>query len=80
MERVTASMDHDTLSEIRSIAGSRGVSRFLETAARERLTRLRLLGLLDDLDARHGAASPELRREIALDARRIFRRKIRRRR
>jgi hypothetical protein len=33
MERVTATMDEETLSRIRRIAGSRGVSRFLAIAA-----------------------------------------------
>lgn len=74
MERVTATIDDRTMAEIRRVAGPRGVSSFLATAARERLSRLALLGLLDELDARHGSASPAVRTEIARDARRIFRR------
>jgi hypothetical protein len=77
MERVTASIDDETLREIREVAGPRGVSAFLQTAARERLTRLRLLGLLDELDAKHGAPSAKVARAVAKDATRIFRRRSR---
>ena len=74
MERVTASFDAETLRAIRRVAGPRGVSRFLQVAARERLARLRLLGLLDALDRKHGAPSAEVRAEVEAEARRIFRR------
>jgi hypothetical protein len=74
MERVTATIDEETLARIRRVSGSRGVSRFLNIAARERLARLELLGLLDELDAKHGAPTRAVRTAIARDARRIFRR------
>jgi hypothetical protein len=73
MERVTATIDEHTLSAIRRIAGPRGVSAFLETAARERLARLRLLGLLDELDAKYGAPSAAMKRQVAKQAKRVFR-------
>ena len=73
MERVTATLDEQTLAKIRHVAGPRGVSSFLNEAARERLARLELRGLLDELDAKHGAAPAAVRAEIARDARRIFR-------
>jgi hypothetical protein len=73
MERVTATLDEETLAKIRHVAGPRGVSSFLNEAARERLARLELRGLLDELDAKHGAAPRSVRAEIARDARRIFR-------
>ena len=72
MERVTASIDGETLAEIRELAGPRGVSAFLQTAARERLMRLRLLGLLDELDAKHGAPTSRVKRAVAADAAGIF--------
>ena len=75
MERVTATIDQHTLTRIRRLAGPRGVSRFLAVAAQERLARLELLGLLDELDAKHGPSSEAVRAEVARDARRIFRRK-----
>jgi len=75
VERVTATIDEHTLAQIRRAAGARGVSSFLATAAKERLARLELLGLLDDLDAKHGAPSAAVRTEVARDARRIFRRR-----
>ena len=73
MERVTATIDAHTLTEIRRVAGPRGVSSFLAVAAKERLARLELLGLLDDLDAKHGEPSASLRADVARDARRLFR-------
>jgi hypothetical protein len=72
MARVTATLDGETLAQIRHVAGLRGVSSFLNPAARERLARLELTGLLDELDAKHVAAPPFVRVEIARDARRIF--------
>lgn len=74
MERVTATMDAETLGAIRRVAGRRGVSSFLQIAARERLARLQLLTLLDEVDAAHGAPTDAIRAEVDADARRIFRR------
>jgi hypothetical protein len=74
MDRVTASFDRKTIQEIRRVAGRRGVSAFLQVAAKERLVRLRELALLDDLDARYGAPTAAVRREVDAEARRIFRR------
>ncbi len=73
MERVTATFDEETLAKIKRVAGPRGVSSFLNEAARDRLARLELRGLLDELDAKHGKAPEAIRVEIARDARRIFR-------
>jgi hypothetical protein len=72
MERVTASFDKKTLREIRKVAGRRGVSAFLQTAAKERLARLKELALLDELDAAHGAPAAAVRTEVEKKARRIF--------
>jgi hypothetical protein len=72
MERVTATIDGRTLAQIKRVAGPRGVSKFLAAAAKERLARLELLGLLDELDAKHGKPSAQVRAEVARDARRIF--------
>jgi hypothetical protein len=49
------------------------VSNFLNVAARERLARLELHGLLDELDAKHGPVPRAVRKEIARDAKRSFR-------
>jgi len=75
MERITTTIDGETLAAIRELAGPRGVSSFLQAAARERLMRLRLLGLLDELDSRYGKPSAATRKAVARDARRVFRRK-----
>ncbi len=74
MERVTATLDQATLDQIRQVAGPRGVSSFLNQAARERLARLELQGLLEELDAKHGAAPATVRADVARQAKRIFRR------
>ncbi len=72
MERITATIDAHTLTQIRRVAGPRGVSSFLAIAAKERLARLELLGLLDDLDAKHGPVSAATHADVARDARRVF--------
>lgn len=72
MERITTTIEDHTLAAIREIAGPRGVSAFLQAAAEERLARLQILGLLDDLEAQHGAAPASVRRAIAEDAGRVF--------
>jgi hypothetical protein len=77
MERVTATFDKETLRAIRKVAGRRGVSRFLQLAARERLARLEVLALLDDLDAKHGPVPDEIADEVERDAARVFRSKRR---
>jgi hypothetical protein len=74
MERITASFDKDTLAAIRKVAGPRGVSAFLQSAARARLVHLKLVETLNDLDDQYGAPDPALQREIAADAKRIFKR------
>lgn len=70
---MTTTIDSETLREIRRIAGKRGVSRFLQAAARERLARIRTLGLLDELDAQYGAPSSELKAEVDAEMRKLFR-------
>ena len=77
MERITATFDAETVAAMRRVAGKRGVSAFLQEAARERLARLELLDLLDDLDAKHGAPSAAVIAEVDREAERIFgRRKV----
>jgi hypothetical protein len=72
MERITTTMDEETLREIRRIAGKRGVSRFLHEAAKERLARLHTLALLDELDERYGKPSEALQAEVDADMRAFF--------
>ena len=72
MERVTATIDEETLIAIRRVAGRRGVSAFLQIAARERLARLRILSLLDELDSAHGA--PSDRGQVSIGVRNPMRR------
>lgn len=72
MERITATFDARTAAAIRRAAGERGVSAFLQEAARERLARLELLQILDDLDARYGAPDADVAREVDREAEAIF--------
>jgi hypothetical protein len=72
MKRITATSDEDTLARIRQAAGPRGVSSFLNEAARENLARLELRGPLDELEAKHEYVPAGVRGDIAREARRIF--------
>jgi hypothetical protein len=72
MERITATFDAATVAAIRRVAGKRGVSAFLQEAARERLARLEVLELLDELDEKHGAPSPAVMAEVDREAERVF--------
>jgi hypothetical protein len=64
MDRVTATFDRKTLKEIRRVAGRRGVSAFLQVAARERLARMKQLALVDELDRKYGAPSEAVKRDV----------------
>lgn len=72
MARFTATFDPETLAAIRRVVGPRGVSSFLQTAANERLVRLQVLEVLDDLDAKHGPPSAEVTADVDRDARAHF--------
>jgi hypothetical protein len=72
MERVTATIDSQTLARIKRVAGKRGVSAFIAAAAKARLARLELLGYLDELDKKFGAVPEKVRRKVDRDMRRIF--------
>jgi hypothetical protein len=72
MERITATFDKKTAAAIRRVAGKRGVSAFLQEAAREHLARLEILELLDDLNARYGAPTPEERAAVERELDALF--------
>jgi len=59
IEKVSASLDTDVMEEVRAMVGPRGVSAFLNQAAREKLQHDRILALLDELDEKHGPPSPQ---------------------
>ena len=65
-------MDHPDFVEIRKEMRRQKLSGFLNRAMGRRLHRRRILRLLDELDAKYGAPSPELMAEIEADAKRIF--------
>jgi hypothetical protein len=72
VERITATFDAATAAAMRRVAGARGVSAFLQEAARERLARLEVLELLDELDAKHGAPSAAVMAEVDREAEKVF--------
>lgn len=78
MDRISATFDRKTLQAIRRMAGPRGVSSFLQVAARERLVRLELLAMLEVLDDKYGPVPDDVRDEVARDAGDIFNRRRRR--
>ena len=61
-EKVSATLDRETLNEIRKMVGPRRVSSFLSQAAKEKLQRARILAYLDELDAKHGTVKERTRR------------------
>jgi len=72
MERITVTIEARHLARIRQVAGTRGVSRFVNEAVARHLARQEILGMLDELDAKYGVPSAELEAEIDREARRFF--------
>jgi hypothetical protein len=61
-QKVSATLDDDIVDEIRKTVGPRGFSRFLSEAARDRLQRMRILALLDEMDAKQGPPDARARK------------------
>jgi hypothetical protein len=72
VERVTISIDKQTLNWIKQVAGRRGVSKFLAEAARKQLWRARVIKLLDELDEKYGKPTKAEKDAIYADMRKIF--------
>lgn len=72
VERVTITIDKATLARIRQIAGSRGVSKFIADAARERAGQSEILEMLNELDAKYGRVPPHVLAATDRDMRKIF--------
>ena len=71
-ERVTATIDAEIMGRIRRIVGARGVSKFLEEAARDKLANEDLLTLLDELDAKYGKPTKAQVLRIDREMRKFF--------
>lgn len=69
---MTITIDKATLARIRQITGSRGVSKFIADAARERAGRNEIIALLDELDEKYGPVPPEMYAATDRDMRKIF--------
>src|SRR6266567_8024152 len=72
VERITISIDKQTLKWIKEVAGSRGVSKFLTQAARKQLARARLIAWLDEKDEKYGRSTKAERARTYADMRKIF--------
>lgn len=71
VERITISIDKQTLNWIKEVAGRRGVSKFLTEAARKQLARARMIALLDELDEKYGRSTKAERARIYRDMRKL---------
>ena len=69
---MTVTIDKKTLDSIKRIAGPRGVSRFLASAAKEKLGRFEILHVLDELNAKYGGSTPAEKARIDREMRQIF--------
>lgn len=61
----SVTLDVDVDAELTKRFGEGSRSRFLNQAARDLLLRVRMLEVLDRMDAQHGEPSPEVEREVA---------------
>lgn len=65
MEKISATLEHDVVEEIRHNVGPRQVSAFLNEAAREKLQRRRIQEYLREVYEEHGQPDEAGRREAA---------------
>lgn len=69
---MTITIDKATLARIRRVAGSRGVSKFIADAARERAGRNELFEYFDELDDKYGPVPLKVYAAVDRDMRKIF--------
>lgn len=72
-ERVTATYDAELIAAVRQLVGARQVSAFLNEAVREKLAKIRLLQLIDELDAKYGAPTPAEMAAVSAEAEELLR-------
>jgi hypothetical protein len=71
VERITITIDKETLKKIRAVAGPRGVSKFISQAAQESIGRHALFAWFDEMEAKY-PPDPKVREEIYADMEKIF--------
>lgn len=62
--KLSVSLDPKVAAELRLVAGSRGVSSFVNDAVRQRLQRHRLQRLLHEMDDEFGPVPSEVARDV----------------
>ena len=72
VERITITIDNETLSRVKGIVGRRGVSKFIAEAVREKVGRNQLYAWFDEMDAKYGKPSKKLVAAVDRDMRKIF--------
>jgi len=62
--KVSVTLEPEVAEELRQVAGSRGLSSFVNSAVRQQLQAVRLRRLLDDMSTEAGPIPPAVRRRV----------------
>jgi hypothetical protein len=62
--KISVTLESDVETELRQVAGTRGVSAFVNEAVRQQLQAVRLRRLLDEMEAESGPIPQDVRREV----------------
>lgn len=62
--KVSVTLQPEVAQELRQVAGSRGLSSFVNSAVRQQLQAVRLRRLLDDMSAEAGPVPPAVQRRV----------------
>jgi len=64
IEKVSLTLEEELVTEAREVAGTRGLSSYVNRALRHQLQRDRLAGLLSELETEHGPVDPQVMEEV----------------
>jgi hypothetical protein len=62
--KISVTLESDIETELRQVAGARGISSFVNEAVRQQLQVVRLRRLLDEMEAESGPVPEGVRREV----------------
>ena len=62
--KISVTLESDIEMELRQVAGTRGISAFVNEAVRQQLQAVRLRSLLDEMEAESGPIPEDVRREV----------------
>jgi Arc/MetJ family transcription regulator len=62
--KVSLTLEEELVSEAREVAGTRGLSSYVNLALRQQLQRDRLAGLLAELEQEHGPIDTQVMEEV----------------